>query len=72
MCRGLHGAGVVVTPAQAALSEAGNVLIYVYQGQRAGTTSASSTLDRVRAAELLSSLTRQTVEKVLVLVPRRI
>ena len=72
MYRGLHGAGIVVTPAQAVLSEAGNVLIYVYQGQRAGRASASSTLDRVRAAELLSSLTRQTVEKVLVLVPCRI
>ena len=72
MYRGLHGAGVVLTPAQATLSEADNVLIYVYQGQRAGTTSASCTLGRVRAAELLSSLTRQTVKKVLVLVPRRI
>ena len=63
--RGLRGAGVVVTPAQAALSVAGSLLLYDVKGKLLIPSSASSALDRTRAAMLLSGLTRPTVEKVL-------
>ena len=70
--RGLRGAGVVVTPAQAALSVAGSLLLYDVKGKLLKDFRGNEYMVTVRAAELLSSLTRQTVEKVLVLVPLRI
>jgi hypothetical protein len=63
--RGVRGAGAVVTPVQAALSVAGSLLLYDRAGTLLIPSSARTALDRTRAAELLSGLSRPTVEKIL-------